>query len=110
MKHKGNVSKIVFWKIKINPDPAGKPKAYLNWILLDEQFNYVNSYPQSGAIPVSNFTAGTLGTPVVQAYRKVAWRKGVGRGFVGWQSLCLHKPFPAGVCFTNIVRGLPIMA
>jgi RHS repeat-associated protein len=42
---------------------ANKPKAYLNWILLDEQFNYVNSYPQSGAIPVSNFAAGTLGTP-----------------------------------------------
>ena len=46
-------------------DPAipNKPKAYLNWILLDEQFNYVSSYPQSGAIPVSNFAAGTLGTP-----------------------------------------------
>jgi hypothetical protein len=42
---------------------ANKPKAYLNWMLLDEQFNYVNSYPQSGAIPVSNFAAGTLGTP-----------------------------------------------
>ena len=48
-----------------NNDPAitNKPKAYLNWILLDDQFNYVNSYPQSGAIPVSNFAAGTLGTP-----------------------------------------------
>ena len=48
-----------------NDDPviSGKPKAYLNWILLDDQFNYVNSYPQSGAIPVSNFAAGTLGTP-----------------------------------------------
>jgi RHS repeat-associated protein len=46
-----------------NPAIAGKPKAYLNWILLDEQFNYVSSYPQSGAIPVSNFAAGTLGTP-----------------------------------------------
>src|ERR1017187_4060301 len=48
-----------------NNDPAisGKPKAYLNWILLDDQFNYVSSYPQSGAIPVSNFAAGTLGTP-----------------------------------------------
>lgn len=42
---------------------ANKPKAYLNWILLDEQFNYVDSCPQSGAIAVSNFTAGTLGTP-----------------------------------------------
>jgi RHS repeat-associated protein len=43
-----------------NPAPAGKPKAYLNWILLDEQFNYVNSYPQSGALPVG--TAGVLNT------------------------------------------------
>jgi RHS repeat-associated protein len=42
---------------------AGQPRAYLNWILLDNQFNYVSSYPQSGAIPVSNFTIGTLGTP-----------------------------------------------
>lgn len=37
-----------------NPDPVGKPKAYLNWILLDERFNYVNTYPQSGAIPVGD--------------------------------------------------------
>jgi RHS repeat-associated protein len=31
---------------------AGKPKAYLNWVLLDEQFNPVKTYPQSGAAPV----------------------------------------------------------
>jgi hypothetical protein len=43
--------------------PIRKPKAYLNWILLDEQFNYVGGYPQSGAIPLGNFEAGTLGTP-----------------------------------------------
>ncbi len=42
---------------------AGQPRAYLNWMLLDNQFNYISSYPQSGAIPVSNFTIGTLGTP-----------------------------------------------
>ncbi|MEP7372268.1 MAG: DUF6443 domain-containing protein [Chitinophagaceae bacterium] len=33
---------------------ATKPRAFLNWILLDEQFNYVNSYPSSGAIPVGS--------------------------------------------------------
>ncbi|THU38518.1 RHS repeat-associated core domain-containing protein [Niastella caeni] len=35
-----------------NPDISGKPKAFLNWILLDDQFHYVSSYPQSGALPV----------------------------------------------------------
>jgi len=42
-----------------NPSPSGKPQAYLNWILLDDQFKYVSSYPQSGAIPV-----GASGTQV----------------------------------------------
>ena len=35
-----------------NQDMPNKPKAYLNWILVDEQFKYVNTYPQSGALPV----------------------------------------------------------
>jgi RHS repeat-associated protein len=43
--------------------PAGKPKAFLNWILLDDQLKYVSTYPQSGAVPVGNFASGTLGTP-----------------------------------------------
>jgi RHS repeat-associated protein len=30
--------------------PSGKPKAYLNWILLDDQLQYVSTYPQSGAV------------------------------------------------------------
>jgi RHS repeat-associated protein len=38
--------------------PANKPKAYLNWILLDEQLKYVSSYPQSGAVQVG--AAGVL--------------------------------------------------
>ena len=37
-----------------NPNTTTKPKAYLNWILLDDQFKGVNTYPQSGAIPVGS--------------------------------------------------------
>lgn len=40
------------FKTDKNPEQSGKPKAFLNWILLDEQFHYVSSYPQSGALPV----------------------------------------------------------
>jgi RHS repeat-associated protein len=35
-----------------NPDLPNKPKAYLNWILLDEQFKYVGTNGQSNALPV----------------------------------------------------------
>jgi RHS repeat-associated protein len=35
-----------------NSDLANKPKAYLNWILLDEQFRYVGTNGQSNALPV----------------------------------------------------------
>jgi RHS repeat-associated protein len=40
--------------------PGGYPKAYLNWIFLDDQFNYVSSL--SGAVPAasSTYPAGTL--------------------------------------------------
>lgn len=37
-----------------DPNTTTKPKAYLNWILLDDQFKGVNTYPQSGAIPVGS--------------------------------------------------------
>ncbi|MBY0537300.1 MAG: hypothetical protein K2P88_15720, partial [Chitinophagaceae bacterium] len=45
-----------------NPTVANKPKAYLNWILLDEQFQYVSSYPQSGALAVGNYASNVLNT------------------------------------------------
>ncbi len=41
-----------------DPNQTTKPKAYLNWILLDDQLKYVSSYPQSGAVAVT--TAGTI--------------------------------------------------
>jgi RHS repeat-associated protein len=41
-----------------DPTPASTPKAYLNWILLDDQLKYVSSYPQSGAVAAG--AAGTL--------------------------------------------------
>ncbi len=53
-----------------DPVTTGKPKAYLNWILLDDQLKYVSSYPQSGAIAAgSSATLKTLaytGIPITK--------------------------------------------
>ncbi len=41
----------------------GQAKSLPELDLFDEQLNPVSSYPQTGAIPEGNYTAGTLGTP-----------------------------------------------
>ena len=46
---------------------ASKPQAFLNWILLDDQFKIVGTYPQTGALPVQSPGAtggGTLQSPL----------------------------------------------
>lgn len=48
-----------------DPNTSGKPKAYLNWMLLDNQFGYVSGNSQSGAIPVGSADVlNTLATSV----------------------------------------------
>jgi RHS repeat-associated protein len=50
--------------------PSGKPKAYLNWILLDDQLQYVSTYPQSGAVQAGSAdvlnTLGYTGIPITK--------------------------------------------
>ncbi|MBN9382079.1 MAG: hypothetical protein J0H74_15025 [Chitinophagaceae bacterium] len=47
-----------------NTTASGKPNAYLNWVLLDNQFAYVSTPGQSGATQV--VTAGTTGNGGLQ--------------------------------------------
>ena len=45
-----------------DPASSGYPKAYLNWIFLDDQFNYVSSLSGSVAAASSTYPAGHLNT------------------------------------------------
>ena len=45
-----------------DPVKTGYPKAYLNWIFLDDQFNYVSSLSGAIAVASSTYAAGTLNT------------------------------------------------
>jgi len=68
-----------------DPNPTGKPKAYLNWILLDDQLKYVNSSPQSGAMAanVSGVltTLASTGIPITKNGFLYVW---VSNETVGW--------------------------
>jgi hypothetical protein len=95
------------------PNQTTKPKAYLNWILLDDQLKYVSSYPQSGAVAVT--TSGTLnilgytGLPITKNGFLYIW---VSNETPGWdaffdnlvvnnmQARCWKK-------HTTILSGLP---
>lgn len=54
-----------------NGSTGNKPKSSLNWILLDDQFHFISSYPQSGAIPVKEpqkiNILGYKGIPITKA-------------------------------------------
>jgi RHS repeat-associated protein len=59
-----------FLSTKDPAPPSGYPKAYLNWIFLDDQFNYVSGSSGSVAAASSNYPAATLnpvapGGPIV---------------------------------------------
>ena len=61
-----------FLSTKDPTPPSGYPKAYLNWILLDDQFNYVSSSSGAVAAASSTYPANQMntvapGSPVVMS-------------------------------------------
>jgi RHS repeat-associated protein len=67
------------------PDPAGKPKAYLNWILLDEQLKPVTDNDQTYAMPVvsagSLNSLGYTGLPISKSGYLYIWASNETQGW-----------------------------
>jgi RHS repeat-associated protein len=56
-------------------DGTSKPKAYLNWVLLDNQFNYVGGNNQSAAMQVEGAGTQSNGQPRKLAYPGISMSK-----------------------------------